>query len=136
MDFFLFQIWGGADGSYHTSWLERPPQHLQNFQICSSHFEIPCMALIYKMSRRLFLNSRLWLQRLNGQRGKNWNCAFGIFYAKYYFQIQLELIRLFLLGLRVTLWRLSWWKIIYYKHSNKKSFFVRYKKYFGKMPIT
>ena len=63
LGFFIIIIFGGgADGFYHTNWLDDLLPHLQNCHNCIHHFEILCMALFCKMGLHLLQ------QQLNGQR--------------------------------------------------------------------
>ena len=54
LGFFIIIIFGGgADGFYHTNWLDDPLLHQQNCHNYRHHFEIPCMALFCKMDLKL-----------------------------------------------------------------------------------
>ena len=51
LGFFIIIIFGGgADGFYHTNWLDDLLPHLQNCHNCKHHFEILCMTLFWKIA--------------------------------------------------------------------------------------
>ena len=78
LGFFIIIIFGGgANGLYHTSWLDAPLPHLQNCHNCMHHFEILCMALFCKMG------SQLLQQQLNGQRDMLELCIFYVSQSTY-----------------------------------------------------
>ena len=85
LGFFIIIIFGGgADGFYHTNWLDDLLPHLQNCHNCMHHFEILCMALFCKMG------SQLLQQQLNGQRDMLELCIFYVSQSTFFEFFQLS----------------------------------------------